>query len=58
MRGFIVGSFATGLLLVGLMELGGEAHADSRGPVTGFDRDAVSIQAFVAPYRDVEAERP
>jgi hypothetical protein len=29
MRGFIGGSVATGILLLGLMELGGEAHADS-----------------------------
>jgi hypothetical protein len=29
MRGFIGGSVATGILLLGLMELGGEAHAGS-----------------------------
>jgi hypothetical protein len=42
MRGFIVGSVATGLLLLGLMELGGEVRAYSQVSHSAFDSGVVT----------------
>jgi hypothetical protein len=58
MRGFIVGSFATGLLLLGLMEAGSEARVDSRGIMNEVDAVAMSTAVSVAPARSVETGRP
>jgi hypothetical protein len=61
MRGFIVGSFATGLLLFGLMEAGSEARVDSRdisGIMNEVDAVAMSTAVSVAPARSVETGRP
>jgi len=58
MRGFIVGSFATGLLLFGLMEAGSEARVDPRGLVNEVDAGAVSTPVFGSPARGVETQGP
>jgi hypothetical protein len=58
MRGFIVGSFATGLLRFGLMEAGSEARVDSRGIMNEVDAVAMSTAVSVAPARSIETGRP
>jgi hypothetical protein len=56
MRGFIVGSIATGLLLLGLMELGGDTRTSSHVAGTASDSGVMAASVLGGPNQGAQRE--